>query len=142
MRIIALLIAACAHAAGDATFRPWALNDSKAFVFPRIAEKRNRARRERLAAALSKDSDAIAAALRFVEWNSLGVAWPRGALRRLPAAFAALVANGRADRAMLELDQPSSPPADRRTSSRPPTRERKAPCRGICARTGCTCPTA
>ena len=53
--LIALLIAACAHAAGDATtFRPWALNDSKAFVFPRIAEKRNRGRRERLAAALRK----------------------------------------------------------------------------------------
>ena len=48
MMIIALLIA-CAHAAADATtFRPWALNDSTAFVFPRIAEKRNRARRERL----------------------------------------------------------------------------------------------
>ena len=140
MKSIVLSLACAAHAA-DA-FHPWALNDSTAFVFPRIAEKRNRGRRERLAAALSKDSDAIAAALRFVEWNSLGVAWPRGALRRLPAAFAALVANGRADRAMLELDQPSSPPADRRTSSRPPTRERKAPCRGICARTGCTCPTA
>ena len=40
MLIIALLIAACADAAGDATtFRPWALNDSKAFVFPRVAEK-------------------------------------------------------------------------------------------------------
>ena len=53
MLTIALLIAACAHAAGEATtFRPWALNDSKAFVFPRIAEKRNRGRRERLAAAL------------------------------------------------------------------------------------------
>ena len=58
MRIIALLISACAHAAGDATFRPWALNDSTAFVFPRIAEKRNRARRERLAAALSKECTA------------------------------------------------------------------------------------
>ena len=57
--IIALLIAACAHAAGDATtFRPWALNDSTAFVFPRIAEKRNRARRERLAAAQRNDADA------------------------------------------------------------------------------------
>jgi hypothetical protein len=54
MIINALLIVACAHAAGDATFRPWALNDSKAFVFPRIAEKRNRGRRERLAAALRK----------------------------------------------------------------------------------------
>ena len=46
-----LLIAACAHAAEVATastFRPWALNDSTAFVFPRIAEKRNRVRRERL----------------------------------------------------------------------------------------------
>ena len=101
--IIALLNVACA-AHADA-FHPWALNDSKAFVFPRIAEKRNRARRERLAAALRNDADAIAAALRAdVDWNSLGVAWPRGALRRLPAAFAALVANGRADRAMLELD--------------------------------------
>ena len=59
MIINALLIAACAHAAGDATFRPWALNDSKAFVFPRIAEKRNRGRRERLAAALQKDGDAM-----------------------------------------------------------------------------------
>ena len=51
MIINALLIAACAHAAEvatAATFRPWALNDSKAFVFPRIAEKRNRGRRERL----------------------------------------------------------------------------------------------
>ena len=106
MLIFALLIAACAHAAADASsFRPWALNDSKAFVFPRIAEKRNRGRRERLAATLRNDADAIAAALRAgVDWNSLGVAWPRGALRRLPAAFAALVANGRADRAMLELD--------------------------------------
>ena len=55
--INALLIAACAHAAGDATtFRPWALNDSKAFVFPRIAEKRNRGRRERLATALLNDA--------------------------------------------------------------------------------------
>ena len=106
LMINCLLIAACAHAAGDAgSFRPWALNDSTAFVFPRIAEKRNRVRRERLAAALRNDADAIAAALRNgVDWNSLGVAWPRGALRRLPAAFAALVANGRADRAMLELD--------------------------------------
>ena len=60
--IIALLSAARgAHAAADA-FHPWGLNDSKAFVFPRIAEKRNRGRRERLSAALSKDSDAIAAA--------------------------------------------------------------------------------
>ena len=51
--IIALLSVACtAHA--DA-FRPWGLNDSKAFVFPRIAEKRNRARHERLAAALRND---------------------------------------------------------------------------------------
>ena len=43
MIINALLIAACAHAAEvatAATFRPWALNDSKAFVFPRVAEKR------------------------------------------------------------------------------------------------------
>ena len=112
MLIIAVVIAACvgAHAAEErvtsaSTFRPWALNDSKAFVFPRIAEKRNRGRRERLAAALRKDGDAIDAALRAgVDWNSLGVAWPRGALRRLPAAFAALVANGRADRAMLEFD--------------------------------------
>ena len=74
--INALLIAACAHAAGDATtFRPWALNDSKAFVFPRIAEKRNRGRRERLAAALSngagRDSES--------ERDSLG--------RRSPAAL-------------------------------------------------------
>ena len=111
MLIIALLSAACgAHAAEErltiaSTFRPWALNDSQAFVFPRIAEKRNRGRRERLAATLRKDGDAIASALHAgVDWNSLGVAWPRGALRRLPAAFAALVANGRADRAMLELD--------------------------------------
>ena len=59
MIINALLIAACAHAASDATFRPWALNDSKAFVFPRIAEKRNRGRRERLAAALRNDADAM-----------------------------------------------------------------------------------
>ena len=54
--IFALLIAERAHAAELATasiFRPWALDDSKAFVFPRIAEKRNRGRRERLAAALS-----------------------------------------------------------------------------------------
>ena len=101
--IIALLSVACAARAVDA-FHPWGLNDSTAFVFPRIAEKRNRGRRERLAAALRNDADAIAAALRFVDWNSLGVAWPRGALRRLPAAFAALVANGRADRAMLEMD--------------------------------------
>ncbi len=96
MIINALLIAACAHAAEFATastFRPWALNDSKAFVFPRIAEKRNRGRRERLAAALQKDGDAIAAALRFVDWNSLGVAWPRRrTAAALPAAFAALVA--------------------------------------------------
>ena len=55
MLIIALLSAACgAHAAEErltiaSTFRPWALNDSQAFVFPRIAEKRNRGRRERLA---------------------------------------------------------------------------------------------
>ena len=55
MLIIAIVIAACvgAHAAKErvtsaSTFRPWALNDSTAFVFPRIAEKRNRARRERL----------------------------------------------------------------------------------------------
>ena len=102
--IIALLSVACAARAVDA-FHPWGLNDSTAFVFPRIAEKRNRGRRERLAAALRNDADAIAAALRNgVDWNSLGVAWPRGALRRLPAAFAALVANGRADRAMLEMD--------------------------------------
>ena len=99
MLIIALLSAACgAHAAEErltiaSTFRPWALNDSQAFVFPRIAEKRNRGRRERLAATLRKDGDAIASALHAgVDWNSLGVAWPRGALRRLPAAFAALVA--------------------------------------------------
>ena len=99
--LIIALVSACvgAHAAEErvtsaSTFRPWALNDSKAFVFPRIAEKRNRGRRERLAAALRNDADAIAAALRNgVDWNSLGVAWPRGALRRLPAAFAALVAN-------------------------------------------------
>ena len=59
MIINALIIAACAHAAGDATtFRPWALNDSTAFVFPRIAEKRNRGRRERLAAALRNRPDA------------------------------------------------------------------------------------
>ena len=103
MKSIVLLAVACAAHAADA-FHPWALNDSKAFVFPRIAEKRNRGRRERLAAALHNDGDAIAAALRFVDWNSLGVAWPRGVLRRLPAAFAALVANGRADRAMLEMD--------------------------------------
>ena len=44
--IMALLSVACARAA-DA-FHPWGLNDSKAFVFPRIAEKRNRVRRERL----------------------------------------------------------------------------------------------
>jgi hypothetical protein len=92
MMIIALLSVACAAHAADA-FHPWALNDSTAFVFPRIAEKRNRGRRERLAATLRKDSDAIASALHAgVDWNSLGVAWPRGALRRLPAAFAALVA--------------------------------------------------
>ena len=48
----------------------------------------------RLAATLRRDGDAIAAALNAgVDWNSLGVAWPRKALRRLPAAFAALVAN-------------------------------------------------
>ena len=59
--MIALLSVVCvAHAAADA-FHPWALNDSKAFVFPRIAEKRNRGRRERLAAALRNDADAIAA---------------------------------------------------------------------------------
>ena len=42
--INALLIAACTHGevATASTFRPWALNDSTAFVFPRIAEKRNR----------------------------------------------------------------------------------------------------
>ena len=103
--MIALLCVVCAAHAADASFHPWGLNDSKAFVFPRIAEKRNRGRRERLAATLRNDADAIAAALRAgVDWNSLGVAWPRGVLRRLPAAFAALVANGRADRAMLELD--------------------------------------
>ena len=54
IKLNVLLIAACAHAAEVATastFQPWALNDSKAFVFPRIAEKRNRGRRERLAAA-------------------------------------------------------------------------------------------
>ena len=56
MLIFALLIAACAHAGDATTFRPWALNDSKAFVFPRIAEKRNRGRRERLAAALRNDA--------------------------------------------------------------------------------------
>ena len=50
--IMALLSVACARAA-DA-FHPWALNDSKAFVFPRIAEKRNRVRRGRLAAALRR----------------------------------------------------------------------------------------
>ena len=51
MLTFALLSVACAaHAA--AAFHPWGLNDSKAFVFPRIAEKRNRGRRERLAAAL------------------------------------------------------------------------------------------
>ena len=64
MIINTLLIAACAHAAEVATastFRPWALNDSTAFVFPRIAEKRNRGRRERLSAALRNDADAIAA---------------------------------------------------------------------------------
>ena len=73
MMTITLLSVACAHAA--VAFHPWALNDSKAFVFPRIAEKRNRARRERLAAALRNDADAIAAALRAdVDWNSLGVA--------------------------------------------------------------------
>ena len=58
--INALLIAACAHAAEIATastFRPWALNDSTAFMFPRIAEKRNRVRRERLRA----DGAALAA---------------------------------------------------------------------------------
>ena len=55
MLIIALLSAATCGAHDDerliiaSTFRPWALNDSKAFVFPRIAEKRNRGRRERLA---------------------------------------------------------------------------------------------
>ena len=55
MLIIAIVIAACvgAHGAEErvtsaSTFRPWALNNSKAFVFPRIAEKRNRGRRERL----------------------------------------------------------------------------------------------
>ena len=49
MLTIAIVIAACvgAHAADErvtsaSAFRPWALNDSKAFVFPRIAEKRNR----------------------------------------------------------------------------------------------------
>ena len=56
MLIFALLIAACAHAGDATTFRPWALNDSKAFVFPRIAEKRNRGRRERLAATLRNDA--------------------------------------------------------------------------------------
>ena len=57
MHIVALLSAACAYAAGDANvFHPWALNDSMAFVFPRIAEKRNRARRERLAATLRNSS--------------------------------------------------------------------------------------
>ena len=79
--IIALLNVACA-AHADA-FHPWALNDSKAFVSPRIAEKRNRARRERLAATLRNDADAIAAALRNgVDWNSLGS--PPGRLRRRP----------------------------------------------------------
>ena len=58
IKLNVLLIAACAHAAEVATastFQPWALNDSKAFVFPRIAEKRNRGRRERLAAALRNE---------------------------------------------------------------------------------------
>ena len=57
------LVSACvgAHAAEErvtsaSTFRPWALNDSQAFVFPRIAEKRNRGRRERLAATLRNDA--------------------------------------------------------------------------------------
>ena len=58
MMIALLSVVLAAHA--DA-FHPWALNDSKAFVFPRIAEKRNRARRERLAATLRNDADAIAA---------------------------------------------------------------------------------
>ena len=53
--MMALLSVACATHAADA-FHPWALNDSKAFVFPRIAEKRNRGRRERLAAALQNGS--------------------------------------------------------------------------------------
>jgi len=55
MLIIAALLSAAACGAHDderliiaSTFRPWALNDSKAFVFPRVAEKRNRGRRERL----------------------------------------------------------------------------------------------
>ena len=72
MIINALLIAACAHAAEVATastFRPWALNDSKAFVFPRIAEKRNRGRRERLAATLRNDADARAAVVAVMTWG-------------------------------------------------------------------------
>ena len=47
MLIIAALLSAAACGAHDderltiaSTFRPWALNDSKAFVFPRVAEKR------------------------------------------------------------------------------------------------------
>ena len=59
MLILAIVIAACVGAHDErltiaSTFRPWALNDSTAFVFPRIAEKRNRVRRERLAAALRR----------------------------------------------------------------------------------------
>ena len=55
--LIALLSVVCAAQAAEA-FHPWGLNDSKAFVFPRIAEKRNRGRRERLATALRNDADA------------------------------------------------------------------------------------
>ena len=58
--LIALLSVCAAHAAVEASaFHPWSLNDSTAFVFPRIAEKRNRVRRERLAAALSKRTGCI-----------------------------------------------------------------------------------
>ncbi len=66
-----ILLVACAAHAADA-FHPWALNDSTAFVFPRIAEKRNRGRRERLAASLQKDGDAIDTAMRNgVDWKML-----------------------------------------------------------------------
>ena len=68
-KMIALLIVTfAAHAAADA-FHPWGLNDSKAFVFPRIAEKRNRARRERLAATLRNDADARAAVVAVMTWG-------------------------------------------------------------------------
>ena len=75
---IALLSVACAARVAGA-FHPWALNDSKAFVFPRIAEKRNRGRRERLAAALSKDSDAIRICPRNNDFVAQNLRLPRQA---------------------------------------------------------------